>query len=283
MRNILLLLGGANTKQYQDCERVLKEEYQRTINEYNLNIKVLSFAADTPNCISDIRLKCDDVMQVVKYSLLWNWLWNNKYGDYVIIKTNVSTVLNLKLLHAFINSPYYDDNRVYGSSMMYDWRYSGDNYGAFLVGYFLIFHGKCIYNPDAETDICRDYLKVFRETLTDEVKRTLCSGKYDLNDDMLLAPCFAKHGFLPSILPGTSIVPYCIENWGVKGIDNLNMIASVRCKMDLPSGSNETRLVYEPTILKMIGEFYRLLPYQPEYLMGMVQNKYDRPDWRIHQ
>lgn len=283
MQKILLLLGGANQPQYQECEKVLKDVYQRTIDEYNLDIEVKSFAADAPDCIADIRLDCDDVMQVEKYSKLWNELWNRGYGDYVIVKTNVSTVLNLKLLHAFINSNHYDINRVYGSSAMYDVRYQGDNYGLFLVGYFLLFHGHCIWNPKAGNDVCRDYVNVFNETLTDEVKRTLCSDKHDLNDDMLLAPCFAKYGFMPSILPGTSIVPRRVEAWGNKELWGMNRMVSVRCKMGLPSGSNEARDMYEPIILKMIGEFYRLMPYQLDYLIDMVQCKSDRPNWKINR
>lgn len=275
MEKVLILLGTANQPLFQECEKALKKIYSDTLRDYPMDVEVLSYAANDDNSIADIRLDCDDDMQYDKHRLLYQWVYKHGYQDHIIIKTNVSTVLNLKLLWAFIHNPVYDKNRVYGSATMWDTRYAGENYGRFIMGYFMMFHG---HNLKAINDVIDD---TFDKVMTPTVLREVCGGKHDLNDDMLMAPVFARIGVMPTILGGLNIACYKEEPWGIHEEWYLPFAACVRCKMVLPSKSKEARMEYEPGVMKLIGEFYRYLPFQPGNLNVLINNKMDLDNWKI--
>lgn len=223
--------------------------------------------------VADIRLDCPEDNYFVKDHMLLGWIRTQPDYD-VIIKTNVSTILNLKLLDSFIHSDAFQHDRVYGSQLMWDRRFCGDNYGMFLVGYFLMASRKIW--EDAYTV----WEETFKDTMNKEVLENLTHGKMDIHGDMLFGPVCSRNGYMPTMLRGLSITPKEVEDWGNKWYDQVASSVCIRCKLALPSGSPEARNTIEPTVLRILGEFYRILPDDYKYLKDLKGSIYNT-DWRI--
>lgn len=130
MKTILLSVMFHNDVNFIKEWEILRNEYNKIIKKHHLPIKILGYCESNNSYVD----RENDVIYVSTNSdrLYGKYYWFEKNVKYFFgnfdyyIKTNTSTIVNLQLLNAFVQSNQIDDNLIY-TTQIYHIRYKPIN------------------------------------------------------------------------------------------------------------------------------------------------------------
>lgn len=264
---VLVVLQSSVEPFYQKCTQVLKDEYANTIKNKNLPVDVISYVGGAEETHLDgdtLYIACDNKLSIDKHREVYKYIYEHPEYD-VIVKTNVSTIVNLELICKYISTSDFYSNNMYSCAIMWD-KYligsisKGDKeirVGNFPVGFFHMAH----YN------LWKDIYLVYDEV----VNKTAAINNgvnNDVNDDIMMGALLLYTGH--EVVEIANYIKVSIDEfdeWIAKhpnddgSTNNIFSTFCVRCKMicapRLPFKHFEhLREHYEPFMLHFIAKLY---------------------------
>lgn len=261
---ILVVMQSSTEKLYQDAAELLKKMYNEVIERKSLPVDVISYVGDSQETYLDgdtLYIACDNKLSIEKHRQLYKYIYDHKEYD-VIIKTNVSTVLNLELICKLVVSMDFYKNNMYCASIMWDNCCSGTvmvgnepkRYGNFPVGYFNM----------ADRKIWEEMYEVY-DSVVEEVIRDLKHNhpnKYplDVNDDCVTGALLVKTGHTTMQMSNFVLITAKEMEPFIESAYNMDTFFSsicTRCKLHTDSPNDiHMRELYEPIIMRLVATAY---------------------------
>jgi hypothetical protein len=252
---------------YQKCTQILKDEYANTIKNKHLPVDVISYVGDAAETHLDgdtLYIACDNKLSIDKHREVYKYIYEHPEYD-VIVKTNVSTVLNLELICKYISTPDFYSHNMYACAVMWDDHLGGKlkkgnkeiTVGNFPIGFFHMADYK-IWE-----DIYLSYDEVLQSVLETHNMKT-----QDINDDLMMGALLLYTGHnVVEIANYIKVSIDVFDAWVSKhpnddgSTNNIFSSFCVRCKMIcLPKALHEQsdylRKHYEPFMLHFIAKLY---------------------------
>lgn len=264
---LLVVMQSSTEPVYQETTRVLKDAYRRIIEQKNLPVDVISYVGNAEETHLDgdtLYIKCDNKLSIDKHRELYKYIVEHPEYDWVL-KTNVSTVVNLELLCKLAERNYIWSTNLYCASIMWDARCSGTIdyrgtsmvYSNFPIGFFHLAH------HDLWKDIYEAYDEVVYPVLENCRKQ---EPDYEPNDDVVMGPLLlvTNHNVVEFIngikLPTDELEPF---SWMINDVDNIFSSLCIRCKLVVPdtykvpgNPISDVRAIYEPRLLRLFAKIY---------------------------
>ncbi len=260
---------------YVTTTRLLKELYHQVCTKKNLPVDVISYVGDADETKVEgdtIYIKCDNKLSIDKHRVVYKYIYDHPEYD-VIIKTNVSTVLNLELLCKYVASVDYYSHNFYGTCTMWDSRCAGTliymdkqcMYSNFPVGFFHM----------AKYDIWKELYEAY-DDVTDQIKTNIKlqeddndwpsypgdkeKGIIDVNDDLVMgALLVAVNRRCIELVNYIKLSPDDVDNY-VENRNNFDSIfgtACIRCKLAVKPGEGYAmREYWEPKLIYLAAKLY---------------------------
>lgn len=280
---ILVVLQSSVEPLYQTCTQILKDTYKEVCVKKKLPVDVISYVGDAEETHFDgdtLYIACDNKLSIDKHRELYKYIYEHPEYD-VIIKTNVSTVLNLELLCKFISSQYFFQDGFYScvggtyKDFHGDFDYQGKNInyiGCFPIGFFYMAPYKIwkdIYK--AYDEVVNNVKMNFENQYTSNEKNAFVLRKkknqnyiFDVHDDIMLEPLLRTIGI--QCIYGLNYIKLSDDESDFN-VQNLNHFFNessiyssvcVRCKLSLSSQDMmKIRNIYEPKILHIFTKIYK--------------------------
>lgn len=273
---ILIVLQSSVEPLYQQETQLLKNIYNQIIQEKNLPIDVISYVGNAPytHMIEDtLYIKCDNKYSIDKHRQLYKYIYEHPEYD-IIIKTNVSTVLNLELICNYVNSVDFYPENLYTCASMWDDRCTGEmvkdgktyKYGNFPIGFLHMGHRKIwediyeVYDEVIEKIIKDIHTKIENDTFTwSSFPGDETTGLIDVNDDLAMGPLLLYTGH--NVLEIVNFIKVSDDEYDKFVLkhpeDNPNNVFSTicaRCKLACDDFSFRER--YELMVMQLIAKLY---------------------------
>ena len=273
---MLVILQSSVEPIYIECTRLLKDLYHQVCFKKNLPVDVISYVGDAEETCFDgdtLYIKCDNKLSIDKHRVVYKYIYDHPEYD-VIIKTNVSTVLNLELLCKYVMSTDYYTHNFYCAATMWDVRCNGQvtynsktyTYSNFPIGFFHMAHydiWKEIY--EAYDDVSTQVMNNLRNQIDNgEVEWSGypndSNNSIDINDDLMMGAFLAAiDRRIMELVNYIKIPPLEYDPWPEDRniLDSVFGTACIRCKMAVDSPENYSiREIYEPRMLYLAAKLY---------------------------
>ena len=264
---ILLVMQSSVEPTYVETTKVLKKAYNDIITKKNLPVDVISYVGDAEETHLDgdtLYIKCDNKLSVDKHRELYKYIVEHPEYDW-IIKTNVSTVVNLELIYKMAERGYIWSTNLYAASIMWDAHVTGTieykgspmMYSNFPIGFFHLAH------RELWKDIYDAYDEVVGAVLENCHKD---NPGFEPNDDVLLGPLLIATGHnIVEVINGIKLPTDELEWFSlmINDVDHIFSSMCIRCKMVVEDTYKENknpisniRAIYEPRILRLFAKIY---------------------------
>lgn len=273
---ILIVLQSSVEPLYQKETQLLKDIYGNLIRKNNLPVDVISYVGDAEKTMlvdDTLYIKCDNKYSIEKHRQLYKYIHEHPEYD-IIIKTNVSTVLNLDLICKYVCSVDFYSHNMYSCASMWDDRCTGIivkdgkelNYGNFPIGFLHLAHRKVwedIYNS---YDVVID--KVISDIQSKIENNTYIwegfpgdekTGFIDVNDDLVMGALLLYTGHNTLQIANYIRVSHdefdeYVLSHPDDNPDNVFSTICARCK--LAYSDPKVREYYEPMVMQLIAILY---------------------------
>lgn len=264
---ILIVMQSSVEKLYQDATNLLKDMYREIIDRKHLPIDVISYIGNSPQTYlggDTLYIACNNRNSIDKHRQLYKYIYDHKEYD-VIIKTNVSTVLNLELICKYVTTSDFHRGDMHCAGVMWDNRVEGMiivdgepiNYGNFPIGFFHM-ADRVVWD-----DIYEAYdhvTKIVIDDIQHNIYKDELPNKHDVNDDMIMGALLVatRHTTLQMVNFITMAPPemeWCVQS--NYGMDTFFSSMCTRCKLVTDSLNNTyMREIYEPFIMRLVWMLY---------------------------
>lgn len=260
-----LFIQSSFVEPYKENSRILKDYYKNETIKNNLDLEVYDYIGDPnmdPHIDNDtIYLKCNDNEVGEKEWHLIKFITENLDKYDVIIKTNSTTVLNIKFVYYYIQSKNYEKYTAYGSNFVLFSHYFDikekkykpflDKEGIYLNGNLLIVSREVFNIIFKEYKKTEEYFKSF--DIIDKDKEVPKHKWKGLAEDIIVGRVLYKNHIKIKIFDNfIQIYENGYFHQNIKNFKDVKSTVGFQFKINTVY---EIRVTLEPTLLFLITKF----------------------------
>lgn len=284
MKKILIAILGGTHNLYMHNFKYLLDHYLRVIDKFGIPADVIYYIGDGDKLSYDstthiLQLDVPDYDTSKKFKKLNEFIQDKGYD--IIIKTNASTIINIRLLNGFIQSSEFNDDYIFGPSTTYNARDENNKFlFNFFQGFFTIYSSKYISSIINIWDKCVQY--IFE--INSNIKEHENDNYGNVDDDPPLGMCCKwlniplKCLFMEYELFSThNSVKWTLLLPEITNICDFSKITFILCKSGdaLQNQSLDTRDVFEPAFIQIFGAIFEGLDINDNIIKEFVEKNSD--------
>lgn len=289
MPKILILILIANYPVFLDNFKELRAHYLRVSKLYNIPIQVVGYVGGSDTTYFDdetdiLHIGCNDRMTAMKLIYAADFIRNNMDYDFML-KTNASTIVNLRLMYRMMRDPMVLWNRIYNKSFKAEYRIGDESeWFEYACGTYAVCTKDTFNTLFTDSNTTNNHLDALRKHLIDNKVNIYNDtwGCIDVMEDTFFGYLAKIYGIdCYSLYEDLVVDTKYREGWINHildiAIDNMAITPSVICKTGDFSDIDK-RTSIEPSIIHLVGMLFESVSitdtqYRDFYKTNLIENR----------